>query len=130
MRLVYCKLCRFADVFQEHGLTLVGLFDDVTPSSYPAQSPPLTVSLEIEFEADEAGRPLELEVVFIDEDGTALMNCKAHGTCPEPKFGFPGRMPLNIPFAQGMSIIQKSGAYRFDILVNGVHLGNERLIFL
>ncbi|MBA4294322.1 hypothetical protein C0431_15285 [bacterium] len=130
MRLVYCKLCRFADTFQDHGRTLVGLFDDIKPSGYPAQSPPLTVSLEIECEAAEAGRPMELEVVFIDEDGSALMNCKAQGTCPEPKLGFPGRMPLNIPFGQGMTVIPKSGAYRFDVLVNGVHLGHERLLFL
>jgi hypothetical protein len=58
------------------------------------------------------------------------MNYKAQGNCPEPKLGMPGRMLLNISFTQGMTVIPKSGTYRFEVLVNGVHLGHERLLFL
>jgi hypothetical protein len=129
-RLVYCKLCRSADTFQNHGRTLIGLFDDIKASGYPAHSPPLTVSLEIECEAVESGRSMDIEIVFIDQNGAALMTCRTDATCPEPKLGLPGRISLSVPFEFGMAIIPNSGIYRFDILVNGVHLGNERLLFL
>lgn len=130
MRLVYCKLCRFADEFVGHGKTLVGLFDHITASGYPCPSPPLTVSLEIECEVAEAGRPMQIELVFIDEDGATLVNVGTTGNCPQPLGGWPGRMQLNIPFEGAMMTIPKAGTYRFDVLVNGVHLGFERLLFL
>lgn len=108
----------------------MGLFDNVVSSGYPCPSPPLTVSLEIECEVAEAGRPMQMEIVFIDEDGGILMNVGTAGTCPDPLGGMPGRLALNIPFEGGMMVIPKAGAYRFDVLVNGGHLGHERLLFL
>lgn len=108
----------------------MGLFDNITASGYPCPSPPLTVSLEIECEVAEAGRPMQIELVLIDEDGGTLVNVGATANCPQPLGGWPGRMQLNIPFDGGIVSISKAGAYRFDVLVNGVHLGFERLLFL
>lgn len=88
------------------------------------------MSLEIECEVAEAGRPMQIELVFIDQDGGTLMKVATSGHCPPALGGWPGRIQLNIPFEGGMMTIPKAGPYRFDVLVNGVHLGYERLLFL
>lgn len=105
------------------------MFDNVGCQSFPAPFPALTVSLEIECEVVEAGKPLSIEVVFIDEDGATFINSTMAKVCPDPVRGAPGRLTVDLELEGGRFAIPKAGMYRFDVLANGVHLGHERLLF-
>lgn len=129
MKLVFCKLVQHTDELVGGRRLLLGMFDNITVSSYPCPCPPLTLVLEVEGEPVEAGRPLTVEVIFIDDDGHEYMKAEIQGTCPHAVDGLPGRQFFEVPFQGGLTQIPKAGRYRFDIVANGNHIGGERLIF-
>lgn len=125
MRLLLSKFCEYA-CKQENGRhTMVGLFDDIRVPSLPLEHPPFYLCLQLELEALETGRDLNLEAVFSDEDGRELFRTQVNG--PIPREAGPGQVKVFVQVGIAPMQLERPGVYRLDVFAEGRKLGEERV---
>lgn len=126
MRVTLLKLCEYALMGANGRLSVIGMFDNIRSDRFPFEHPPFFVVVELELEAHEKHGELALELVFIDEDGRALLNLPSppHRL---PENETPGPMRLKTMTAIGSVRFETPGSYRLDLIVKGEKLGEERV---
>ncbi len=125
MRLLLAKACEYATTQQSGRQTMIGMFENIASNEFPFEHPPLFFCLQMEFEPLDQGRPLQLQVILIDEDGKTIYEAKAGTEIPrEEQLGV---SRLYVQFMVPPIRFEKPGQYRFDISANGEKVGEERL---
>ncbi len=100
-------------------LNILGTFDTIFSSQFPAVHPSCAVALRILFTKMEEGKHV-LKVNFVDEDGKSLMQPVEMGVevvVPGDATFISRNFVLNI---QGLKF-EKEGLYGIDIALNGRH---------
>jgi hypothetical protein len=99
-------------------INVLGIFDKVTPTSYPYLHPQMYVVASLRPTAAEAGRKKDIELIFQDPDGRALSNITAKGVVvPPTRGGSVSAIRMVLPLVN--TPFPKPGPYQIAILVNG-----------
>ena len=125
MKVLLAKFCDYACHVDGGKGTLIGMFDTIGGKEYPLTHPTFYVCIELEFEPIEAGRPAELRLVLIDEDGKELMGVQ--GKFPVPRSTGPKPATMFQTFRVDRLKFPRPGHYRLDILYNGEPVGEAKL---
>ncbi len=125
MKLLLCKLCEYATTQQNGRHTMIGIFDNIVAPFFPIDHPPIHLCLQLEFEGDEGGNPMDLTTRFVDDDGKTLLDFNASGTVPVDQNG--GGVRIFMQFQIPNIRFERPGNYRLDIYLNGNLIGEERV---
>ena len=118
MTIQVAVLCDAAAEYQGK-LSLLGTFNTIYASQFPAAHPQCSVALRIVFEKAEEGKH-HVRMSFIDEDGRPIMpalDLPFDVTFPEESLFFIRNFILNIQQLR----FEKAGSYSIDIAVDGRH---------
>lgn len=126
MRVTLAKFCDYACHVDGGKATLIGMFDTIGGSAFPLVHPTFFICVELEFQPVEGGRPVEIKLVLIDEDGKELFGVQGAFDAPR---GNARPATLMQAFRLDNMTFPKAGSYRLDILGNGEPLG-ESLLYL
>lgn len=106
-----------ANVSQDGKLNVLGRFRAVYAATLPARHPSMTLVVELEASAFEAGTEKQIEVVLSDPDGRELSRLSAKATLPVP--ATPGDLrPLMILDFRDLTF-DKAGGYSFTTIIDG-----------
>lgn len=125
MKLLLCKICEHATQQQNGRHSMIGIFDNIVAPVFPVDHPPFFLCLQFEFDAAEAGDPMDVFIKLVDDDARALLDFTASGEVPRDANGGPTRlfMQFQIPPMR----FERPGDYRLDVVFNGKTIGEERL---
>lgn len=125
MKLLLCKLCEYSTQLQNGRHSMVGIFDNIVAPFFPIDHPPVHLCVQMEFEHEEAGGPMDLLVKLVDDDAKSLLDFNASGEIPSDEGGAPVRlfMQFQIPTIR----FERPGNYRLDVFFNGSLAGEERV---
>lgn len=111
-----------ADFVQEnHGKLYItgGGIDTLFANAVPVRHPSLGIAFRLTLSPAELGRPHQLEILLVNEDGGRLANVTAKiqvDRPPQGTAGWPVTVPLAINFVQVEFPV--FGAYQFELMVN------------
>jgi hypothetical protein len=107
-----------ANVSAEGKLNILGSFDTIGATKFPARHPEMQLVLRMEASPAEIGMDKKLEMQLRDEDGAKISGFNADFKVPEPSK--PGE-PVNIQMITriGDVVFPKAGRYAIWILING-----------
>lgn len=125
MRLLLCKLCEYTAQLQNGRQCMMGIFDNIVAPHFPIDHPSVVFCLQFEFEAAEAGDPMDVGVKFVDDDAKALLDFTASGEIPRDVNGGSTRlfMQFQIPGLR----LERPGDYRLEVVFNGNRVGEESI---
>lgn len=83
MRVTICKFCDYACTIQGGKGAVIGMFDTIGASQFPFTQPPFHLCLELEFDEEEAGDTVNLELSLTNPDGAIVFSFE--GKLPVPK---------------------------------------------
>ncbi|MDQ2985333.1 MAG: hypothetical protein M3R13_01265 [Armatimonadota bacterium] len=126
MRVTLAKFCDYACHVDGGKATLIGMFDTIGGNAFPLVHPTFFICVELEFQPLEGGRPVEIKLVLIDEDGKELFGVQGAFDAPR---GNARPATLMQAFRIDNMSFPKAGSYRLDILGDGQPLG-EALLYL
>lgn len=122
MELSLAALADAANISNFGKLNVLGIFQAIYTHEVPLQHPVMHLVLVFRMSAGEKGSPITIKVVLTDADGQIL------GTPPELIIEVPAEHPGSPEFPLLIAIknlvLPRFGDYRFDILVNGLTVGN------
>jgi len=108
-------ICDYANVSSEGKLNVMGIFDRIRASAFPAVHPLMQLVLVFSASAAEKGRDKQIQVRLLDEDGESLMDVGGHVTVPDT----PGpTVQLQHIYALQMLQFNGPGSYAFHVLIN------------
>ena len=126
MNVTFAVLADFASVSADGKLNIMGIFDEVTPGSFPAQI--LSTYLVAHYEADvtEVDRPRRIRVELVDPDGNKLFSVEQSITIPRQP---PPRLGGSFNHIARFAVLQfpAAGDYQFAILIDDDHKKSIRL---
>jgi hypothetical protein len=125
MRVLLSKFCEYACKLENGRHNMIGIFDDVRVPSFPVDHPGFFLCVQLEFERTEAGRPMQIETLLMDEDGKQLFKAEMSGTIPQSQ-GV-GAVKMFVQIGVPAMRFERAGDYRLDVLFNGQSVGEERL---
>jgi hypothetical protein len=101
-------------------LNILGVFDRIGSSSFPARHPRLSLVLRFTAGIQEAGRH-HVDIYLRDEDGEEVVHLDGDMQLP-PGSGGPGR-PIRVPHVLDIDglVFPRPGRYSFDVRVDGTH---------
>jgi hypothetical protein len=126
MRVTVAKFCDYACHVDGGKSTLIGMFDTIGGAEFPLTHPTFFICVELEFQPIEGGRPVEIKLVLIDEDGKELFGVQGNFEAPK---GNARPATMMQAFRIDNMSFPKAGAYRLDIMGNGQPIG-ESLLYL
>jgi hypothetical protein len=115
MDVTLAMIADYANVTADGKLNVMGIFDRIRASAFPAVHP--LMQLVVVFTASPAEKGLEksIQVRLLDEDGQSMMDLGGRVTVPDGPG--PG-VQLQHIYALQMLQFQRAGTYAFHILVN------------
>ena len=125
MRLLLSKFCEYACKLENGRHSMVGIFDDIRVPEIPIDHPPFFLCLQLEYEAMETGRDLQLEAVFVDEDGAEIFRTSVEG--PIPREPGPGTVKVFVQIGIQPFRFERAGTYRLDVFAENRKIGEERV---
>ena len=127
MRLTTALLADYANVSREGKLNVLGLFDSIYASAFPAKHLQMQLVMRFEVPVYDLGKESDLEIRLVDGDGKDILRIggkfKVSGQKPAP--GEPLHSDEILPLNN--VIFPKPGKYQFVISINK-HV--EKEIFL
>jgi|SRR5215212_5118170 len=116
MNVPIALLADYANVSSDGKLNVMGVFDRIWSSSFPAVHLQMQLVLRLSVTAAERGQTKRIEIVLMDADGIVINRLNGEIAIPEDA-------PLQAAFNQIITIqtqpFPHPGDYRFTILVNG-----------
>ena len=126
MRVTVAKFCDYACHVDGGKSTLIGMFDTIGGAQFPLTHPTFFICVELEFQPIEGGRPVEIKLVLIDEDGKEMFGVQGNFEAPK---GNARPATMMQAFRIDNMNFPKAGTYRLDIMGNGQPIG-ESLLYL
>jgi len=111
-------LADYASITREGKLNILGIFDVITPKAFPVALPIFFVVVSYEAGVAEFRSDKNIEIVLSDEDGAELLRLPQMIKVVPPSIAGTTSTVNHVAGIVGFPF-QKSGAYQFDILVNG-----------
>jgi hypothetical protein len=125
MRVTLCKFCEYVCMLNNGRHSLIGLFESIVAPELPVDHPPMYLVVQMEFDTQEAGHPLDMSCVLIDADGKQLFSIPTRADIPRDPGGKP--VKLFVQYFIPNLRIEKPGDYRLDVLMNGQKVAEELL---
>ena len=113
MELRYAVLCDFANVTNEGKLNILGVFDRLFATSFPASHRQLYLINSIETEPEDEGETREIHVQLINADGRVITELRG-----SMNFGIGKQVVNQIHLFQDVQF-PAPGPYQFNILFDG-----------
>jgi hypothetical protein len=126
MRVTVAKFCDYACHVDGGKATLIGMFDTIGGAAFPLVHPTFFICVELEFQPIEGGKPVEIKLVLIDEDGKEMFGVQGNFEAPR---GQARPATMMQAFRIDNMSFPKAGAYRLDIMGGGEPIG-EALLYL
>ncbi len=114
-----CTLFLVADyalVSQDGKLSIMGIFDSIQSSGFPAAHPRMHLVAQFRAPEREYGAEFKLNFQLLDENGDAIVNMNGQGEVPYSDTGRPVQM--NQVVTLNNVTFQKHGTYTFACRVN------------
>lgn len=117
MEISLAVLADAANVSKEGKLNILGIFNQVSATSFPALHPQMQLVVIFEADSAEVGKSKQVEVQLQDSDGRPGIRIQGACAVPRGPSGYPVRMNHILPLS-GVTF-PKEGEYVFKILING-----------
>jgi hypothetical protein len=104
-----------ANVSQEGKLNVLGIFDRIAAPSFPTLHPRMVFAFRVQAEYADAGRPFEVRVRLMDEDGGIVFEANGEITPPQIEPG--GFSTANQVFTLVGIQFTQPGMYKFVVNV-------------
>ncbi len=116
MKVTLAVLADAANVTREGKLNILGIFEVIQVSTFPATHPQMQLVMRFEADISESGKTKKLEIQLMDEDGKRLMNLGGEMTLGQKQ---PGQsMTTSQILTINMMKFEAPGNYEFKILIN------------
>lgn len=115
MKIPMAFLADEANVSQEGKLNVLGIFDRIAAPSFPTLHPRMVFAFRVQAEYADAGRPFEVRVRLMDEDGGIVF--EANGEITPPRLEPGGFSTANQVFTLVGIQFTQPGMYKFVVNV-------------
>lgn len=117
MQVRLALLADFANVTAEGKLNIIGTFDHIAVSSFPAIHPQMQLILRLEAHASEKGRPHRIDIRMLDPGGRTVFDITGEIV---PRGGAPGeRVATNQVIGINNLRLETEGEYTVAIFIDG-----------
>jgi hypothetical protein len=125
VKISFVHICDYANVSKDGKLSVMGIFDSISPPALPHKHPAMYLAFEIAIVPAELGRSQKLTIKLVNADGKTQIELSAELTVQAQR-EVPGGTTLKIPQVSALYGVQlaKAGQYSFDIFINGHHSGS------
>lgn len=104
-----------ANVSQEGKLNVLGIFDRIAATAFPTVHPRMVYAFRVQSDYPDSGRPFQVRVRLIDEDGGVLFEANGEIVAPEVA---PGEFSTaNQVFTLIGTRFPRAGSYKFVVNV-------------
>ena len=118
MEIVLALLADAANRSEEGKLNVLGAFNNIRASKFPARHPQMQLVLGMDASPAEVGMKKKLEVQMLNEDGEKVGGMEGEITIPPPaKSGERVHMQLTLQLID--TVFPKEGRYQVVVLVDG-----------
>lgn len=121
MQITFAHLCDYASVSLDGKLSVMGIFSQINGQQIPLTHPQAYLAFQIDLNYAEIGRPLEIEIQIVDQDGKSLFGAKGSAAFqpggPAPKPGKNGQIGQIIAFNN--LTFASAGTYDINVFLNG-----------
>jgi hypothetical protein len=116
MELVLILLADYANVSREGKLNVMGIFDRLNATRFPAKHPEMHLIVKLRGELGERGGSRQLTIRLIDQDGNEIGSISRIFNIPEAEAG----RPPEVNFIIGLRdmVFPEPGTYEFVLLVD------------
>ena len=117
MEVTLAVLADFASTSREGKLNIMGIFDQINPTAFPAGLPLMHLVISYEASPAEYDSDKQIKVTLIDSDGNQIFTAEQTIRVNRPPM--PGaRATMNQIFALAGVRFDKAGDYQFSVLIN------------
>lgn len=121
MKLMLLLAADYANVTGDGKLNVMGIFDVIRASSFPARYPSMHLVIKLGAELGEFGETRALSVKLLDADGGQIMSMS--GPVQTPRLQGGRRPDVNAILGLRDVVFPKPGPYQFVVLVDKDHKG-------
>lgn len=121
MNLTLGLIADYANVSREGKLNILGIFNIIWASKFPAVHPSMHLVVRFEAHSAEAGESRAVKIRLVDADGNHLFDFGGPITIPKGQAGNP--IVMDHIIALNQVTFPKPGTYEFSILVDNDHKG-------
>lgn len=125
MKLTIFLAADYANITREGKLNVMGIFNDIYASTFPARHSSMHLVAKLGAELGEYGKTRNFTIVLLDADGSSIFDLSGQFQVPT---GGQGRKPeVNLILELKDLIFPKEGIYQFVLLVDNDHKGELTL---
>ena len=117
MEVPLALLADYANVSREGKLNVMGVFNRIWAKEFPTVHPEMQLVFRLEAGPAERGQEKTIEIKLLDADGNVVQDLTGHLSVPSESADLTTQIDQILKLTN--VTFQKSGDYRFDILVNG-----------
>lgn len=117
MQLEMAVLADYANATKEGKLNIMGIFNEMRATSFPVAQPTMHLVLRFSAHRSEFGRPQQILVRLVDEDGRGeLFRLDGEVTVSEANVTSPAFFDQSL--RMNNIVFPRAGTYSFEILIN------------
>lgn len=116
MRLLLLLTADYANVTNDGKLNVMGIFNGINATSFPARHPTMHLVIRLAPELGEYGETRTLVVKLLDADGAELMNIAGPVSFPVPQKGM--KPEVNAILELKDMVFPTAGLFQFVVLVD------------
>ena len=115
----------YVNTTPEGKLNVLGIFNRIFSDKFPTTHPQLYVVIQVRVKPTEQGRPFNMELLLMDQDGKRIFSASGQGNVPKLDPVGDGESVTLMALA-GLTF-DKPGDYAFCLTINGEERGRREL---
>jgi hypothetical protein len=118
MKVILAAVADYGSVSIDNKLNILGVFQEINASVFPAMTAPIYLVLSLEAEPEEYGRQLPIRVALLGDSGNGDELLVAEGLAQVPQPRHPGdRVFSNQVIGWSGVTFERPGNYRFSVSI-------------